>query len=145
MASRKAIFFVSFLTLAAVPALAQSLGERKMHADQEAQLASKAQLTNKACGFTLKTQIDWPSFNSDEALQKSVVSWCAAGLDAMEDLCGESLGKQAVSEKVKSLTCAGSSEVSAKLVEGNLTYAFPFSSASNQNKLLIRSYLEKNL
>jgi hypothetical protein len=145
MASHRSFFLVSFLTLAAVPAVAQSLEERKMHADQEAQLASKAQLTNKACGFTLKTQIDWPSFNANEALQKSVVSWCAAGLDAMEDLCGESLGKQAVSEKVKSLTCAGNGEVSAKLVDGNLTYAFPFSSASNQNKLLIRGYLEKNL
>jgi hypothetical protein len=74
-------------------------------------------------------------------LRKSIVSWCTAGLDAMEDLCSESLDKQAVSEKVKSLTCASSSEVSAKLVDGNLTYAFPFSSASNQNKLLIRSYL----
>jgi hypothetical protein len=145
MASRRTIFLVSFLTLAAVPALAQSLGERKMHADQEAQLASKAQLTNKACGFILKTQIDWPSFKSEEVLQKSVVSWCSAGLDAMEDLCSESLGKQAVSEKVKSLTCTGGSEVSAKMADGNLTYAFPFSSASNQNKLLIRSYLEKAL
>jgi hypothetical protein len=145
MTSRRTIFFVSFLTLVAVPALAQSLGERKMHADQEAQLASKAQLTNKACGFTLKTLIDWPSFNSGEVQQKSVVSWCTAGLDAMEDLCSESLGKQAVSEKVKSLTCVGGSEVSAKLVDGKLTYAFPFSSASNQNKLLIRSYLEKSL
>ncbi len=145
MASRKAIFFVSLFTLAAVPALAQSLEERKMHADQETQLASKAELTNKACGFSLKTQIDWGTFNAEEVLQKSVVSWCTAGLDAMEDLCSESLGKQAVSAKVKTLTCAGGSTVSATLTDGNLTYAFPFSSASNQNKLLIRSYLEKNL
>jgi hypothetical protein len=145
MTARKAILFVSFLTLAAVPALAQSLEERKMHADQEQQLASKAELTNKACGFSLKTQIDWATFNAEEVLQKSVVSWCTAGLDAMEDLCGESLGKQAVAAKVKSLTCAGGSAVSATLTDGNLTYAFPFSSASNQNKLLIRSYLEKNL
>ena len=145
MASRKAIFLVSLFTLAAVPALAQTLEERKLHADQEQQLAAKAELTNKACGFSLKTQIDWGTFKSEEVLQKSVVSWCTAGLDAMEDLCSESLGKQAVAEKVKTLTCAGGSAVSATLVDGNLTYAFPFSSASNQNKLVIRSYLEKNL
>ncbi|MEI9984403.1 MAG: hypothetical protein WDN69_15035 [Aliidongia sp.] len=145
MAFRKGLFIVSCLTLAALPVYAQSLEARKLHAEQEAQLAAKAELTNKACGFTLKTQIDWASFNADEVLQKSVVSWCTAGLDAMEDLCGEALGKQAVAEKVKSLTCAGGSAVSATLTDGNLTYAFPFSSASNQNKLLIRSYLEKNL
>jgi hypothetical protein len=145
MAFPRSIFLVSCLTLAAVPAFAQSLEERKMHADQEAQLAAKAELTNRACGFTLKTQIDWKSFNSSEVLQRSVTSWCAAGLDAMEDLCSEALGKQAVSEKIRTLTCAGSGQVSASLADGNLTYAFPFSSASNQNKLLIRSYLEKNL
>jgi hypothetical protein len=42
MASRTAIFVVSFLTLAGLPVLAQSLEERKMHADQEQQLAAKA-------------------------------------------------------------------------------------------------------
>jgi|GEM_PF-5770395 hypothetical protein len=141
----KALLIACALTLASVPALAQSLEARKMYADQEAQLAAKAALTDKACGFDLKTQIDWPSFNADEVLQKSVVAWCTAGLDAMEDLCAESLGKQAIAAKVKSLTCAGAAAVSATLAEGNLTYAFPFSSASNQNKLLIRTYLEKNL
>ena len=141
----RTIFGACVLVAAAAPALAQSLEARKMYADQESQLAAKAELTNKACGFQLKTAIDWPSFNADEILQKSVVSWCTAGLDAMEDLCSEKLGKEAVSAKVKGLTCAGGSEVKATLTDGNLTYAFPFSSASNQNKLLIRSYLEKNL
>ncbi len=138
-------FIASLLAVAALPVLAQSLEARKMYADQEAQLASKAELTNKACGFSLKTQIDWPSFNADEVLQKSVVSWCSAGLDALEDLCGDALGKEAVSTKIKTLTCKGGATVSADLADGNLTYAFPFSSASNQNKLLIRSYLDKHL
>jgi hypothetical protein len=141
----KTILAACLLVAAAVPALAQSLEARKMYADQEAQLAAKAELTNKACGFQLQTKIDWPSFNADEILQKSVVSWCTAGLDAMEDLCSEKLGKEAVAAKVKGLTCAGGAAVSATLTDGVLTYAFPFSSASNQNKLLIRSYLEKNL
>ena len=136
----------SLLTLIAAPVFAQSLEAKKMYAKEEANLATQAALTNKACGFDIKTQVDWPSFNADEVLEKSVAAWCTAGLDAMADLCAEAQGKAAVAAKVKTLTCAGAPAVSATLSpDGNLTYAFPFSSASNQNKLLIRTYLEKNL
>ena len=31
------------------------------------------------------------------------------------------------------------------LTDGNLKYAFPFSSASNANEMIIRTYLEKHL
>jgi hypothetical protein len=45
---------------------------------------------------------------------------------------------------VKSLTCAGAATPSASLdASGNLT--FSFSLTPNQNKLLVRDYLDKNL
>jgi hypothetical protein len=131
------------LVVAAAPAFAQSLEARKMQAQQEADLAGKVALTNKVCGGDLKARIDWSTFDAAETLKNPVVSWCAAGLDALEDLCGEALGKQAVNEKVKALVCAGSSEPSVKLADGVLTFAFSF--APNQNKLLVRGFLEKNL
>jgi hypothetical protein len=136
----------SLLTLIAAPVFAQSLEAKKMYAKEEADLATLTALTNKACGIELKTQIDWPSFDADEALKKGATAWCRAGLDALEDLCGEAQGKAAIAAKVKTLTCAGAPAVSATLSpDGNLTYAFPFSSSANQNKLQIRTYLEKNL
>jgi hypothetical protein len=133
------------LLVAACTATAQSLEIRKRQAEQEGELSTLVALTNKKCGIDLKTTIDTASFNADEFLQKSVVSWCSAALTALENVCSDAAGKQAVAGAIKSLTCAGAPAVSVELTNGDLKYAFPFSSASNANEMLIRTYLEKHL
>jgi hypothetical protein len=135
---------VAVAVTGARPAMAQSLEERRVHATREAELAHAAELTDRACGTHLKTGFAWSSFAAGQALAQNVVSWCQAALDAMEDLCSDPLGKQAVSEKVKALTCAGAAAPVASLApDGTLT--FSFSLTPNQNKLLVRDYLDKNL
>ena len=130
---------------ASIAASAQSLEIRKRQAEQEGELATLVALTNGKCGIELKTTIDTASFNPDEFLQKSVVSWCSAALTALENVCSDAMGKKAIAGAVKSLTCSGAPAVSVELSNGELKYAFPFSSASNANELTIRSYLEKHL
>ena len=140
-------FFATSVLLAgaSTAATAQSLEIRKRQADQEGELATLVALTNTKCGIDLKTKIDTPSFNPDEFLQKSVVSWCSAALTALENVCSDDMGKKAIAGAVKSLTCSGAPAVSVGLTDGNLKYAFPFSSASNANEMIIRTYLEKHL
>ena len=135
----------ALLAGASAAATAQSLDIRKRQADQEAELATLVALTNTKCGIDLKTTIDTASFNPDEFLQKSVVSWCSAALTALENVCSDDMGKKAIAGAVKSLTCSGAPAVSVGLTDGNLKYAFPFSSASNANEMIIRTYLEKHL
>jgi len=141
----KLIATAALLAATVSVASAQSLEIRKRQADQEAEMARLTALTNKSCGIDLKTTIDTASFNPDEFLQKSVASWCSAALTALENVCSDAAGKQAVAGAVKSLTCSGAPAVSVDLVNGELKYAFPFSSSSNQNEQLIRTYLEKHL
>lgn len=129
--------------LAAAPAAAQSLEVKKMRVQQEADLSTALALTNKRCGLDLKAGYDWKSFDEAEVAKKNVAPYCAAALDAIEDLCGDQLGKDALKDKVKTLSCAGAKEPGAALSEGTLT--FSFSLTPNQNKLLVRSFLEKNL
>jgi 7-keto-8-aminopelargonate synthetase-like enzyme len=133
------------LLAAATAAMAQSLEMRKRQADQDAELARLVALTDKSCGIDLKARIDGASFDADEFMQKSAVNWCAAALTAMENLCGDAMGKQAVAAGVKSLTCSGAPAVSVELSNGELKYAYPFSSASNANEQVIRTYLGKHL
>jgi len=135
----------ALLAGASAAATAQSLEIRKRQADQEAELATLVAFTNTKCGIDLKTTIDTASFNPDEFLQKSVVSWCSAALTALENVCSDDMGKKAIAGAVKSLTCSGAPAVSVGLTDGNLKYAFPFSSASNANEMIIRTYLEKHL
>ena len=136
---------VACLTVVAtVSASAQSLAERRMQADRDAALAHAAELTSKTCGITLKTTFAWSTFDAAEVQQKDPVAWCQAGLDALEQVCGDAMGKQAVASKVKALTCAGAAAPSASLApDGTLT--FSFSLGPNQNRQLVREYLEKNL
>ena len=133
------------LLAGATGATAQSLEIRKRQADQEAELARLVAITNKTCGIDLKATIDTASFNPEEFLQKSAVSWCAAALTALENVCGDAMGKQAIAGAVKSVTCSGAPALSIELSNGELKYAFPFASASNANEQAIRSYLEKHL
>jgi len=135
----------ALLAGASIAASAQSLEIRKRQAEQEGELATLVALTNNKCGIDLKTTIDTASFNPDEFLQKSAVSWCSAALTALENVCSDAIGKKAIAGAVKSLTCSGATAVSVELSNGELKYAFPFSSASNANELVIRSYLEKHL
>ena len=141
----KLLATTALLVVAASTAAAQSLEIRKRQAEQEGELSTLVALTNKKCGIDLKTTIETASFNPDEFLQKSVVSWCSAALTALENVCSDAAGKQVVAGAVKSLTCSGASAVSVELTNGDLKYAFPFTSASNANELVIRTYLEKHL
>ena len=141
----KLLATTALLVGASTTVTAQSLEIRKRQAEQEGELSTLVALTNKKCGIDLKTTIETASFNPDEFLQKSVVSWCSAALTALENVCSDAAGKQAVAGAIKSLTCSGAPAVSVELTNGDLKYAFPFSSASNANELTIRTYLEKHL
>jgi len=141
----KLLATTALLAGASAAATAQSLEIRKRQAEQEGELATLVALTNTKCGISLKATIETATFNPDEFLQKSTVSWCSAALTALENICGDAMGKQAVAGAVKSLTCSGAPAVTVELTNGDLKYAFPFSSASNANEQAIRSYLEKHL
>ena len=146
MKSLNLVIITGALLLGATSAVtAQSLEVRKRQAEQEAELSRLAGLTNKACGIELKTTIDVASFDADEFLQKSAASWCSAALTALENVCGDAMGKQAIAGAVRQLTCSGGTAVTVGLSNGELKYAFPFSSTSNQNEQVIRTYLEKHL
>jgi len=144
MRSNRQIFTLAATLIAvALPAFGASLEARKMQAQQEADLTDKVALTNQRCGSHVAATIDWSSFNEAETLKTSVTPFCAAALDAIEDICGDDLGKQTIIEKVKTVTCAGAAAPAASFTDGALT--FSFSLTPNQNKLLVRDYLEKNL
>jgi hypothetical protein len=145
MRTFKLLATTALLVAASSTATAQSLEIRKRQAEQEGELSTLVALANKKCGIDLKTTIETATFNQDEFLQKSVVSWCSAALTALENVCSDAAGKQAVAGTIKSLTCSGAPAVSVELANGDLKYAFPFSSASNANELTIRTYLEKHL
>ena len=126
------------------PATAQSLGDRRMHATHEDELAHAAEFTDRACGTHLKTGFDWSGFDSAQLADKNPVSWCTAALNAIEEICSDAIGKEALSTKVKALTCGGAANTSVTL-DSEGTVKFLFSMTPNQNKEMVRDYLNKHL
>lgn len=142
---RIAILSAALLALAAATgsASAQSLELRKMRAAEEAKLTTALALTNRKCGTEIKARILWPSFDEAETLKTAVAPFCQAALDAIEDLCGDDMGKAAVKEKIRSVACGGAAEPAADLADGEV--GFHLALKPNQNKLLVRGVLEKKL
>lgn len=136
------VLLLLVLIAAAHPAWAQSLETRQMRAAEEAALGKQLARTNEKCGTSITARIDWNTFDEAEVLKKRVSQWCQAALGAVEDICGAALGKEALT-KLKAITCAGAATPAGSLKDGELT--FSFSLTPNQNKLLMRKYLEKNL
>src|SRR5262249_27461137 len=97
------------------PVWAQSLETKKMRAEQEAALEAQVAFTNKKCGTSLTARIDWSTFDEAEVLAKRVMPWCQAALDAVEDICSDALGKEALTTKLKAITCAGAATPAAVL------------------------------
>src|SRR5262249_43292993 len=92
--NRQILMLAATLVAIALPAFGASLEARKMQAQQEADLTDKVALTNQRCGSHVTAAIDWSTFNEAEVLKTAVTPYCAAALDAIEDICGDDLGKQ---------------------------------------------------
>ena len=95
------------LTLVAAPPLrAQTLAQKEYMARQESAFADVKPDVDAACGTTLSTTIDWPSFLKDEIGFHSVASSCADPLAMMRSMCADPLAKKAIAEKVQAYTCS---------------------------------------
>jgi hypothetical protein len=132
------------LAAATSPVQAQSLEMKKFQAAQQADLDKALALTNQRCGTKIIAGFDWKTFDDPDLLKKGATPYCVAALDAIEDLCSDAIGKEAIQSKVKALTCVGAATPTADISDdGKVTFGFAL--APNQNKLLVRGILEKKL
>ncbi len=140
--NRFAPLALALMLALATSVAAQSLELKKARSAQDKLLVDRAALTNQRCGTDLMAGFDWPTFDEADVLRKRASSWCQAALEAVEDICRTPPGKEAL-KSLKSITCVGASAPSVALKDGALR--FSFSLTPNQNKQLVRTYLEKNL
>jgi hypothetical protein len=104
---RRSILFATLTLALLAPALhAQTLAQKQMMAEVDANFATKTPDTNKACGTSLKASIDWSGFLKSEIGQNSVSAFCAAPLDTLQSMCGDAMAKQAIAGKIKGYVCA---------------------------------------
>jgi hypothetical protein len=133
---------VLFTVAGAASVHSQSLKERQYFAEQEQELAKEVSFANERCETNVVARFDWSGMPAD---RKGAVpyAYCRAVLLGMRRVCEDAMGKEAVKQKIKSITCGFSPERSIALKDGAIDYKIQFRSANDANYVF--EYLQNNL
>ena len=125
-------------------AFAQSLKDKEYFADQEKSLAGEVTSTNERCGNNFTAKFDWSKAPVPEERKiNSAYGYCSEALVAMRRVCDSQAGKEAVKQKVKSLTCSFGPKRTVVLKDGTIDYEVNFNSSNNVDYVF--EYLQGNL
>jgi hypothetical protein len=124
---------------------AQSLKDKEYFAKQEEALAKDVTATNKKCDSNIAAKFDWSTPPAAEDRTKySAYGYCGAALEGMRKVCdGGAMGKEAVKEKIKSLTCGFAPKREIALKDGAINYKIEFKSSNDA--AFVSDYLKNNL
>ena len=124
-------------------AAAAATREKQIQPEQEAELARNVEHTTKKCGSGFAVKFDWTGVPNDALKEFSASGYCDAALQGIRRVCEDALGKDAVKQKIKSMTCGFGGERSISLKDGSLTYTINFNSANDAD--FVYAYLQNNL
>jgi len=110
---------------------------------QEAALAKDVERTNKQCGSGFTVKFDWTGIPPGALNEFSAAGYCDAALEGIRRICEESLGKDAVKQKIKSMTCGFGGERAISLRNGSLEYTINFNSTNDAD--FVYAYLQNSL
>ena len=129
--------------VAVATADAQSLEVRRRMLDQEQELVRDAKAMNQDCETNLPVGFDWAGAPAEKLAGWSQEAYCDQALLAVRRICSDKLGKKAVQEKIKSVTCGFGPERAISLKEGALQYKMSYPSTDSAD--FVYKYLENNL
>jgi hypothetical protein len=125
-------------------ALAQSLRDKEYFADQEKYLLGEVTSTNERCGNSLTAKFDWSKPPTPEDRKTySATGYCGVALEAVRRVCDSQAGKEAVKQKIKSLTCRFGTQRTVVLKDGTIEYEVNFNSSNDVDYVF--EYLQNNL
>ena len=124
---------------------AQSLKDKEYFASQEKYLAEKVPYVTQKCETNIAVKLDWSTPpTADERRTYSAYGYCEAVLDAVRRVCeGSAAGKDAVKQKIKSVTCGFGPQRSIALKDGAIDYKINYNSTNDADYVF--EYLQNNL
>jgi hypothetical protein len=124
-------------------ATAAKTREKQIQPEQEAALAKNVERTTEKCGSGLTVKFDWTGIPAGALKEFSASGYCDAALEGIRRVCDDSPGRDAVKQKIKSMTCGFGGERSISLKDGSLAYTINFNSANDAD--FVYAYLQNNL
>jgi hypothetical protein len=124
----------------------QSLKDKEYFASEDKDLAKEVPYTNEKCGTNLTVKFDWSTPPAPEDRTRySAYGHCKPALDGLQRVCEMSqAGKDAVKQKIKSLTCGFGPQRSVALKDGAIDYKINYKQSSNDADYVFE-YLQNNL
>jgi hypothetical protein len=140
--NRSVGLFLLFAVVGAANVHSQSLKERQYFAEQERELAREVAFANERCETNVAVKFDWSAMPAD---RNGAVpyAYCRAVLDGMRRVCEDPMGKDAVRQKIKTVTCGFGPERSITLKDGGIDYKIKFRSVNDADYVF--GYLQDNL
>jgi hypothetical protein len=124
-------------------AAAAATKEKQTQLEQEAALAKHGEQTNKICGSGFTVKFDWTGVPAGALKEFSAAGYCDAALEGIRRVCEDAVGKNAVKQKINSVTCGFVGERSLSLNGGALAYTINFNSVNDAD--FVYAYLQSNL
>jgi hypothetical protein len=133
------------IAICATAASAQSLRDKEYFAGQEKYLADKVPYVNEKCGTSIAVKFDWSTPpKPEERNTHSAYGYCEATLDGVRRVCEMSAtGKDAVKQKIKSITCGFGPQRTIALKDGAIDYKINYNSSNDAD--FVFEYLQNNL
>ncbi len=100
-------------------------------ASESAKLAQEVKSTNTECGSSIKAAFEWKGVQEADLSTYSASGWCEAALDAIRRVFADSPGRDAVKEKIKSVTCGFGPDRAVSLKDGTVHYKISFKSTND--------------
>ena len=138
------LVFLSAVAAATSPALAQNIKMKDMVASDKVKVASLAKEANSACGTQIAFAVDYPSYSHvfDDDNNQRPWAYLANVTDAFKSVCRTDAGKQAIRDKIKSVSVAYANEETESLATGAFRYTVPY---SGHSPATIVKWLQSNL
>src|SRR5262245_22112220 len=124
-------------------ATAAATREKQLQPEQEVALAKNVAQTSKKCGSAFTVKFDWTAVPPGALKEFSASGYCDAALEGIRRVCDDALGKDAVKQKIRSMTCGFGTERSIALKDGSLAYTINFNSTNDAD--FVYAYLTNNL
>jgi hypothetical protein len=124
-------------------AVAAASKDKQLQPEQEAALAKNVEQTSKKCGSAFTVKFDWTGVPLSSLKEFSASGYCDAALQGIRRVCDDELGRDAVKQKIKSMTCGFGAERAISLKDGSLAYMINFNSSNDAD--FVYAYLTNNL
>lgn len=126
---------------------AQSLKDRQAQKEENDKIPEIAKKLEEGCGIAgVKITLDWESWKAvpEDKKTYAFAEYCDSGVDSLVSICADQIGKDAVKEKIKAVSCAYSAsagQVSVAIKEGVVTFSFDLSNMSYDAKAQLENVL----